>query len=72
MAKEAVEMYNKAAKWAEAYKLAAEFLGTDETQEMYLQKAEELERAGRLKEAEDVRTRRASLPQVNLFSCTSP
>uniref|UniRef100_A0A914PIN1 Uncharacterized protein n=1 Tax=Panagrolaimus davidi TaxID=227884 RepID=A0A914PIN1_9BILA len=47
-------MYNKAARWADAYKLAAEFLGADQTHEMYLQKAEELEQSGRLKEAEQL------------------
>uniref|UniRef100_A0A914P8W8 Tetratricopeptide repeat protein n=1 Tax=Panagrolaimus davidi TaxID=227884 RepID=A0A914P8W8_9BILA len=53
-AKDALEMYNKAARWADAYKLAAEFLGADQTHEMYLQKAEELEQSGRLKEAEQL------------------
>lgn len=52
--KDAIEMYNKISKWAEAYKLASEFLGIDQTQEIYLQKAEELETAGRFKEAEDL------------------
>ncbi|KAH7719862.1 hypothetical protein AAVH_12667 [Aphelenchoides avenae] len=54
MPKEAIEMYNKASKWAEAYKLATEFMEVDATQAMYLEKAEELEHAGRLKEAEDL------------------
>ena len=71
-AKDAVEMYNKAARWADAYKasycrlknrsvlknailqLAVEFLGADQTHEMYLKKAEELEQSGRLKEAEQL------------------
>uniref|UniRef100_A0A914Y021 Uncharacterized protein n=1 Tax=Panagrolaimus superbus TaxID=310955 RepID=A0A914Y021_9BILA len=47
-------MYNKAARWADAYKLAVEFLGVDQTHEMYLQKAEELEQSGRFKEAEQL------------------
>lgn len=52
---EAIEMYNKAARWVDAYKLTAEFFGIDETRELYAQKAESLERTGHLKEAEDVR-----------------
>uniref|UniRef100_A0A7E4USX7 WD_REPEATS_REGION domain-containing protein n=1 Tax=Panagrellus redivivus TaxID=6233 RepID=A0A7E4USX7_PANRE len=52
--KEAIEMYNKASRWADAYKLAVEFLGADQTRDMYLEKADELETNGRFKEAEDL------------------
>jgi intraflagellar transport protein 172 len=54
LAKEAIEMYNKAGRWTDAYKLAAEFLGTDETRELYLQKATELEQNNMWKDAEEV------------------
>lgn len=50
----AIEMYNKAARWVDAYRLATEFFGVDETRDLYAQKAEFLDRSGRLKEAEDV------------------
>lgn len=47
-------MYNKANRWVDAYKIAADFFGVKESQELYLQKAESLEQNGRLKDAEDV------------------
>lgn len=52
--KEAIEMYNKAGRFSDAYKLAAEFLGTDETRELYLEKAGELEQNGMWKDAEEL------------------
>ncbi|KAE9551982.1 hypothetical protein FO519_004806 [Halicephalobus sp. NKZ332] len=52
--KDAIEMYNRISKWPEAYKLASEFLGLEQTHEIYLQKAEELEQSGRFKEAEEL------------------
>uniref|UniRef100_A0A914XG62 Anaphase-promoting complex subunit 4-like WD40 domain-containing protein n=1 Tax=Plectus sambesii TaxID=2011161 RepID=A0A914XG62_9BILA len=54
MNKEAVAMYNRAGKWQEAHRLASEFMGTDETSEMYLRQAAELEESGRFKEAEEL------------------
>lgn len=68
MPKEAIEMYNKASKWAEAYKLATEFMEVDATQAMYLEKAEELEHAGRLKEAEDVGTQAIPLTFIRCLA----
>lgn len=50
---EAIEMYNRASHWVEAYKLAAKFFGVDESHELYLQKAEALERNGHFKDAEE-------------------
>jgi hypothetical protein len=47
-------MYNKAGRWTDAYKLAHEFFGIDETREIYLQKAVELEERGLWKDAEEV------------------
>jgi hypothetical protein len=47
-------MYNKAGRWTDAYKLAMEFLGSDETRETYLEKATELEQANQWKAAEEV------------------
>jgi len=51
---EAVEMYNKANRWVDAFKLASEFFGADESRDLYLEKAEALEKARRLKDAEEV------------------
>jgi hypothetical protein len=36
------------------FQLASEFMGTDETSEMYLRQAAELEEGGRFKEAEEL------------------
>lgn len=47
-------MYSKAGRWIEAYKLAAEFFGVNESHELYAQKAEALEKDARLKDAEEV------------------
>ncbi|KAI1724366.1 intraflagellar transport protein osm-1 [Ditylenchus destructor] len=51
---EAVEMYNRAGKWIDAYKLAAEFFGIEGSKDLYLQKAESLEQSNRLKDAEEL------------------
>jgi hypothetical protein len=53
-ANEAIQMYNKAGRYTDAYKLAIEFLGMDETREIYLEKATELEQADQWKAAEEV------------------
>ncbi|KAI6244211.1 Intraflagellar transport protein osm-1 [Aphelenchoides fujianensis] len=54
LASSAIEMYNKAQRWTDAYKLAAEFMNSSETHELYLQKAAELEQTNRWKEAEEL------------------
>lgn len=51
---EAIEMYNRASRWVESYKLASEFFGLDESRELYLQKAKTLEQNSHYKEAEEV------------------
>ncbi|CAL8090514.1 unnamed protein product [Calicophoron daubneyi] len=48
----AIEMYNTAGMWEQAHRLASESMEQGELTEMYLAQAEELESAGRLKEAE--------------------
>ncbi|CAJ0935299.1 unnamed protein product, partial [Mesorhabditis belari] len=52
--KQAIAMYIKSSKWADAYRLSEEFLGREETAQMYDRKAEELEEQGRLAEAEQL------------------
>ncbi|KAI6232370.1 Intraflagellar transport protein osm-1 [Aphelenchoides besseyi] len=54
MPTQAIEMYHKANRWTDAYKLAAEFMDSSETHELYLQKATELEQSSRWKEAEEL------------------
>ncbi|CAD5229200.1 unnamed protein product [Bursaphelenchus okinawaensis] len=54
MMREAVEMYNKAGKWSEAYKLALDILGVEKTQELYFEKAQELEEQGQYGTAEEL------------------
>uniref|UniRef100_A0A0R3RLE7 WD_REPEATS_REGION domain-containing protein n=1 Tax=Elaeophora elaphi TaxID=1147741 RepID=A0A0R3RLE7_9BILA len=51
MHREAIEMYNKAARWADSYRLATEFMG-DESDQMYGELAQTMEDNGRLKDAE--------------------
>uniref|UniRef100_A0A1I7Y2L2 TPR_REGION domain-containing protein n=1 Tax=Steinernema glaseri TaxID=37863 RepID=A0A1I7Y2L2_9BILA len=50
----AILMYDQAAKWTDAYRLASEFFGAEKTRDAYLQKAEQLEGQGNLKEAEEL------------------
>ncbi|VDO64077.1 unnamed protein product [Onchocerca flexuosa] len=52
MHREAIEMYNKASRWADSYRLAAEFMGDDSNQ-MYEELAQTMEDNGRLKDAEE-------------------
>ncbi|CAJ0583687.1 unnamed protein product, partial [Mesorhabditis spiculigera] len=52
--KQAIAMYIKGSRWADAYRLSEEFLGKEETAQMYDRKAEELEEQGRLAEAEQL------------------
>ncbi|EJD74502.1 intraflagellar transporter osm-1 [Loa loa] len=53
MHREAIEMYNKAARWTDSYRLAAEFMG-DESDRMYEELAETMEDNGRLMDAEQL------------------
>eukprot|EP00080_Pristionchus_pacificus_P016971 PDM76991.1 osm-1 [Pristionchus pacificus] len=50
----AIQMYLRAGKWAEGYRLSAEFLGKEDTTRLYLQKAEDMENNGMLAEAEQL------------------
>ncbi|XP_031359255.1 intraflagellar transport protein 172 homolog [Photinus pyralis] len=50
--KEAAEMYNEAGQWEKAYSLASRFLDRSEVSEMYLKQAEQLENAGKYRDAE--------------------
>ncbi|RCN32794.1 tetratricopeptide repeat protein, partial [Ancylostoma caninum] len=52
--KEAIAMYIKHNRWADAYRLSEEFLGKEETFALYEAKAEELEQQGRYADAEQV------------------
>ncbi|GMT03452.1 hypothetical protein PENTCL1PPCAC_25626, partial [Pristionchus entomophagus] len=52
--KAAIQMYLRAGKWAEGYRLSAEFLGKEDTTRLYLQKAEDMEGNGMLAEAEQL------------------
>ena len=52
LSKEAVEMYIKADQWEPAYRIAAECMESEEVHRVYMAKAEELEKEGRLREAE--------------------
>ena len=51
---EAVEMYNKAGRWADAYKLATEYFGADQSRELYRQKAAQLAEEKKFTDAEEV------------------
>ncbi|KAF5301762.1 hypothetical protein FQR65_LT08745 [Abscondita terminalis] len=52
MYKEAAEMYNDAGQWDKAYSLASKYLDRGEVSEMYLKQAEQLEDAGKYRDAE--------------------
>ncbi|VDM37534.1 unnamed protein product [Toxocara canis] len=54
MQREAINMYNKANRWADSHRLAAEFLGQEETQKMYGKLAQDMEEAGRFSDAEQL------------------
>ncbi|XP_068198190.1 intraflagellar transport protein 172 homolog [Antennarius striatus] len=49
---DAVEMYTAAGRWEEAYKLAVKCMTEEEIKDLYINKARELERDGKFKEAE--------------------
>ncbi|CAF1215295.1 unnamed protein product [Adineta steineri] len=49
---ECVEMYNRAAKWEQAFRLAKQYMNKDEVTKLYSNQAKELETKGRYKEAE--------------------
>uniref|UniRef100_A0AC35U6D2 WD_REPEATS_REGION domain-containing protein n=1 Tax=Rhabditophanes sp. KR3021 TaxID=114890 RepID=A0AC35U6D2_9BILA len=51
---EAIEMYNKAQNWTAAHRLASEFMQSEETEDMYLKKADDLEKIGEFKKAEEL------------------
>ncbi|KAK6114288.1 hypothetical protein QQG55_55400 [Brugia pahangi] len=53
MHREAIEMYNKASRWADSYRLATEFMGV-ESDQMYEELAQTMENSGRLKDAEQL------------------
>ena len=50
--KECIEMYNKAAKWDKAFKIATAYLSKAEVTSLYTEQARILEQQGRYKEAE--------------------
>ncbi|XP_029847708.3 intraflagellar transport protein 172 homolog [Ixodes scapularis] len=52
MTKEAIEMYNSAGRWEKAHKLAKLHLKPEEVRRMYTEQASELEKQGKLKDAE--------------------
>lgn len=52
MYKEAVEMYNEAGMWEKAHNIASKYLDSEEVSDMYVKRAEELEEAGKYREAE--------------------
>ncbi|KAL1502378.1 hypothetical protein ABEB36_007525 [Hypothenemus hampei] len=52
MYKEAVDMYNEVGQWDKAHAIAAQYLDQGEVSEMYISRAEDLEEAGKFREAE--------------------
>ncbi|CAG9856074.1 unnamed protein product [Phyllotreta striolata] len=52
MYKEAVDMYNEAGQWEKAHAIASKYLENEEVSDMYSKHAEELEEAGKYREAE--------------------
>ncbi|VDN00883.1 unnamed protein product [Thelazia callipaeda] len=54
MHQEAIEMYNKAARWTDSYRLAVEFMGEEESAEVYGKLAESMEENDRRKDAEEL------------------
>ncbi|VDK73481.1 unnamed protein product [Litomosoides sigmodontis] len=61
MHREAIEMYNKASRWADSYRLAEEFMA-DKSSRMYEELAQSMEEKGHLKDAEQLYT---TIGQVN-------
>lgn len=52
MFREAVEMYNEAGLWEKAHAIASQNLDLEDVSEMYVTRAEDLEEAGKYREAE--------------------
>ncbi|KAJ8934987.1 hypothetical protein NQ314_013074 [Rhamnusium bicolor] len=52
MYKEAVDMYNEAGQWEKAHSIASKYLDQEEVSDMYIKHAEELEEAGKFRDAE--------------------
>nr|XP_023018691.1 intraflagellar transport protein 172 homolog [Leptinotarsa decemlineata] len=52
MYKEAVDMYNEAGLWDKAHAIASKYLDHEEVSDMYIKRAEQLEEAGKYREAE--------------------
>lgn len=52
MYKEAVMMYNDSSQWDKAHAIASKHLDPEEVSDMYIKHAEELEEAGKYREAE--------------------
>ncbi|KAJ3607079.1 hypothetical protein NHX12_026594 [Muraenolepis orangiensis] len=50
--KEAIDMYTEGGRWEEAHKLAVECMSEEEVSDLYLSRAQDLEREGKYKEAE--------------------
>ncbi|KAK9531238.1 hypothetical protein VZT92_010676 [Zoarces viviparus] len=50
--KDAIDMYTTAGRWEEAHKLAVECMTEEEVMALYISRAQEMERDGKLKEAE--------------------
>ncbi|KAJ8945935.1 hypothetical protein NQ318_016763 [Aromia moschata] len=52
MYKEAVDMYNEAGQWEKAHSIASKYLEAEEVSDMYIKHAEQLEEAGKYRDAE--------------------
>ncbi|CAG9816108.1 unnamed protein product [Phaedon cochleariae] len=52
MYKEAVDMYNEAGQWEKAHSIASKHLEANEVSDMYIKHAEQLEEAGKYRDAE--------------------
>ncbi|XP_060519882.1 intraflagellar transport protein 172 homolog [Cylas formicarius] len=52
MYKEAVNVYNEAGQWDKAYAIASKYLDQGEVSDMYIARAEQLEEAGKYRDAE--------------------
>lgn len=52
MYKTAVDMYNEAGQWEKAHSIASSYLDQDEVADMYIKHAEQLEEAGKYRDAE--------------------
>ena len=52
MSQDAVEMYTKADRWEDAYRIAVGCMPKEEIQQLYISRAREMEDQGKLREAE--------------------